>query len=229
MRKNVALVTVLILSILYVVNVKYANARAKPSGGQMACSLSLAGYIQKIKNIPVDNTKDYYILRNVNNAATHVFGSLRTLTNNKTQISSNANWGTLAYRIYEVLKQNRLNALYLLFLTQPPKKSFLQNTAKKNRWTMQNADTMFISFITNQKTWWKDIQTLGDVASTFTMLIAKNLKQESNIINTNVLVQTIYALLSKNPSKGIKQVYSKYIQRIYSYKTDPITYCGLFL
>ena len=230
MRKIVSFFMVFIFFFVVMFSVK---SNAKPTGAQMACSLALAGYMQKIDTIPANTTKDYYLLRNVNGAATQVFGNLSMLLMNligdQIRINFDANWNTLAYSIYKILKQDKRNALYLLFLTQPIKKNVLYRIARKKGWTIQNTDTMFISYITSKRVWnWKSIQTLGDVASVFTMDTAKNLKVSDNT-DAKVITQTIYALSSKNPAKEIRRVYNKYIDRIYSYKTDPISYCGLLL
>ena len=227
MVKRVLLLTVLIFSILF------ANtyARTTANDTRLACSLVLASYMQEVNAVSSDKAEDYALLRNINSVASQIFGSLSALlskyTNKQVQSISRANWETLAFSIYRVVKQNRKNALYLLFLTQPVKKGFLQGMAEKNGWTMQSADTMFISFLVNKMWKSQNVRTLGGAASVFTMFIAKNLKN-SDDINTDVVVQTVYALLSRDPARGIRQVYSKYIQHIYSYKTDPITYCSLF-
>lgn len=163
---------------------------------------------------------------------TRIFGKLPILLEDalgdRMRLSFDANWNTITFSIYKILKQNRINALYLLFLTSPIKKDILSEIAKKKGWTLKSSDTMFINYITSQKIW-STMKTLGITASAFTALIAKNLKN-SDATNINILAQTIYALTDKKPAKEIRQIYTKYMHHIYAgYKTDPISYCGLFL
>jgi len=241
-RLLVLLVAVFIASGGFYVGQANAKTISGKISGKLFCSLKMSEFIQHINKLK-PKTGDFYILRNTESVLSNRFGSLNFLFRNKirkqAQFSQSANWNTLAFSIYDILKQDKKNALYMLFLIDPFTKKTLAWATKKNKWCcIESGDVMYVSFLINhvEKAVFnkQDMPMLANLAFAYTFYIASSLKNAEGV-DTKILEKTVYALLSKNPEKEIRYVYYHYIPRNFEgfrengREVGPIKYCGMFL